>query len=288
MIRTTKNIILTESQIRYCIDRDKIEINPAILEKVNSNFKTYLKEEYRIKTEISKLAQELSDYFFLNYDKQQYKIDKNNVSVAKENKYIKFFGRNILIVCNFYNFPTQELCNKLKIKYNGEGTCKYKKSEIDIGLCFVNWQPLRNEFYASIQHELSHMYDYIVAGDNFESTEEQELYQTIINKLPKTKNILKKQLLRCLYISSKSEQIAHANGLDSQMSSNLVPYYSYQNASEYSYLTDLKSVLDNFEHYNGFGQELLGKSDEWIYNRLSKAYRDYSRRLGRIVTKNML
>lgn len=291
MERSIKTIILTESQIRYCIDQDKISNNNSdIIEKVNNNFTIYLKEEYGVKQEISNLAQELSDYFFLGYDKQKYRVDKNGVSVAYEKKYINFFGRNILIICYFFNFSSQELCNKLKntADYAKSAKCDYNESKLELQLCFVEWNPIRTEFYASVQHELTHMYEFIVSNGSFESDEEEKLYKTIIDKLSKCKDPLKKQLLRCLYISSKSEQIAHANGLDSQMVSNLIPYYSYQNTTEYNYLYELKYVLDNFEQYKGLGMALIEKTDNWIYNRLSKAYRDYSRRLGRVVVKNTI
>lgn len=123
-------------------------------------------------------------------------------------------GNTFRVYWKVYYFDSQEEYLNFYKKYGLTNNVIYKFKMLTISVVYVEGKPLNNQFYDSIGHELEHLYQNELMGNEFGN---QDVYRLAISGMHE-----KDEYIRCLsiiiYASTKSEQEGFINGFYSEFS----------------------------------------------------------------------
>lgn len=185
-----------------------------------------------------------------------------------------------------------------KLVYN-ERNLEDHKIEINLTIPVIKEREIPTRYFDEpIYHELTHAYESIKCGGSFFGSDENgEQYKRItdivLNKKGSEKTI---KVARCIYACYKFERNAFVHGLYSKMAKyNALEvsflYDQLKETEQYSYLMDIKTILDNPKEYENEIKELTGQNYTTFEKYIQKRYKKYMSSIGkifqRIITDNM-
>lgn len=183
----------------------------------------------------------------------------------------------------FINLPRYDLV------YNEKNT---KENEIQINLTIpiINGKRIAIRYFDEpIYHELTHAYESIKCGGGFfgsnKNAEQYKKITDIILKKNGSEKIIK--VARCIYACYKFERNAFVHSLYSKMAqyNALETCYLYDKLKEteqYSYLMDIKTILDNPKEYEKEIKELTCQNYTTFEKYIQKRYKKYMSSIGKI------
>lgn len=263
-----------------------------LLEDTN-RINKYISEELGISDCVQRVSSEIFYYIIDNIPKVQSIAIDNGIKEKKFSIKKEINQSKIEISVQYFNFSNKDIYKQYIQKHNIDN----KSVSLDGRINFV-WIKLiaisgyfdRKELNDSIYHEIEHIYQQILSRKTFNN---QEIYSIAF------KNIHNQDLFfhapaHILYMATKSEQDAYANGL-----------YGYF-ASEYNYFPDIKDIskTDIYKELQRLRKNIiflkkninnkeLEKSVQELYN-LSiqkiifigqKAEKEILRKIGRVIIK---
>ena len=287
-------IYITESELRKIISnkiyealdnstKRLLEINHLI----NEEFNLVLNEENGIRFETECAADDVIEKI-KNIYKTASKIqnDFNNLKNYSGILSYTFEEKNIAINYRIINFVNSETFIRFQSNYLLSAEYNKEKETIFINIALVNGNFLLETANNSIQHELSHIFDRIKNNDIIIPEKEEKLYKMAVSQCENPVNELSYDLAMAVYISFKTEQIAMCNGLDAMLRKNNDSLFDIRQTNEYHFLYYLKKVITNINDYKTLIIRLYKMTPEKMLKRLTTAYYDYLRRIGRIVIHN--
>ena len=182
--------------------------------------------------------------------------------------------------------------------YN-EKNIKENEIEINLTIPIINEKEIAIRYFNEpIYHELTHAYESIKCGGGFfgsdKNAEQYKRITDIVLKKKGSEKIIK--VARCIYACYKFERNAFVHSLYSKMAqyNTLEICYLYDKLKEtdqYSYLMDIKTILDNPKEYEKEIKELTGQNYTTFEKYIQKRYKKYMSSIGkifqRIVIDNM-
>ena len=262
-------------------------LKEEIERKVSIALQEAIDEEAGISLDVSVEAKRI-EREILEKSKEIEKIrNKFNINVRNGKFVTSVFGIKTEIVFSLYYFNNKEIYDRLKGEIGIGGASNFGSRRIVLNMPVISGQI--PDFYIGeyLQHELTHYFDEIKMQGQSIPDKEYRLYDFVINFINKGKLLNNEYMVdfgMSLYISFKSEQMALANGLYNILSKTDPSIFDFNNTMEYSYLLKMKNVVENFENYKSFSY-WLNITPEKAYRIISDGYKNYNRRLGRVIMK---
>lgn len=287
-------IYITESELRKIISNKISEVLDnstkhflEINHLINEEFNLVLNEENGVRFETECAADDVIEKIkniYKTTSKIQY--DFNNLKNYSGILSYTFKEKNITINYRIINFVNSETFIRFQSNYLLSAEYNKEKETIFINIALVNGNFLLETANNSIQHELSHIFDRIKNNDIIIPEKNEKLYKMAVSQCENPVNELSYDLAMAVYISFKTEQIAMCNGLDAMLRKNNDSLFDIRQTNEYHFLYYLKKVITNINDYKTLIIRLYKMTPEKMLKRLTTAYYDYLRRIGRIVIHN--
>lgn len=294
-----KNIIkITEDRLREIV-REYIynEVNERtfyIDENFVSEIHTLITEEYGISKQVEDETTILKDTILNDIRNLQPLATNSNVTTYKHRIMVKCFGVDMLLDYIAYDCASTEDYNKIDKRYFSCAVSPQTK-HIILNIAFVNKKPT-NEIDKNIQHELTHLFEYIKRGNNsLMSKKYTTLYNTVQQGVQKyiqyqnTSTIegIYFNIFYALYVSFKCEQDAFFNELDAELKHNSQNWEVVVECSQTYYnLKIIREIIANWKHVNIAIQNLLGITPSMYLKILKNAEKRIVRGIGRVIVKN--
>lgn len=234
-----------------------------------------------------------------------YHIKNDPKSIIKDNKNLYKFGQfehndygiGFTVQWQCYNFKSQEEL----ISSNINMSCSFvsAKKTINIKIVTINLVANRKWIEESIQHEVSHMFEFYKMGAFGKNKQISQNYETAAKILiNRNKNQLINAIAVIIYNSVKKEQNAMANGAYKYLMLSDDYFFQFKNAIKqteiYHYFNDVSNALEQLSQYNGAEKTIidaLKPYDKLSFQQLLKTAKKTKERMawfiGRIMSKAM-
>lgn len=234
-----------------------------------------------------------------------YHIKNDPKSIIKDNKNLYKFGQfehndygiGFTVQWQCYNFKSKEEL----ISSNINMSCSFvsAKKTINIKIVTINLKANRKWIEESIQHEISHMFEFYKMGAFGKNKQISQNYETAAKILiNRNKNQLINAMAVIIYNSVKTEQNAMANGAYKYLMLSDDYFFQFKNAIKqteiYHYFNDVSNALEQLSQYNGTENAIidaLKPYDKLSFQQLLKMAKTTKERMawliGRIMSKAM-
>lgn len=234
-----------------------------------------------------------------------YHIKNDPKSIIKDNKNLYKFGHfehndygiGFTVQWQCYNFKNKEELNSSNINMS----CSFvsAKKTINIKIVTINLVANRKWIEESIQHEVSHMFEFYKMGAFGKNKQISQNYETAAKILiNRNKNQLINAIAVIIYNSVNTEQNAMANGAYKYLMLSDDYFFQFKNAIKqteiYHYFNDVSNALEQLSQYNGAEKTIidaLKSYDKLSFQQLLKMAKTTKERMawliGRIMSKAM-
>lgn len=234
-----------------------------------------------------------------------YHIKNDPKSIIKDNKNLYKFGHfehndygiGFTVQWQCYNFKTKEEFNSSNINMS----CSFvsAKKTINIKIVTINLVANRKWIEESIQHEISHMFEFYKMGAFGKNKQISQNYETAAKILiNQNKSQLINAIAVIIYNSVKTEQNAMANGAYKYLMLSDDYFFQFKNAIKqteiYHYFNDVSNALEQLSQYNCTEKAIidaLKPYDKLSFQQLLKMAKKTKERMawliGRVVVKAM-
>lgn len=256
---------------------------------VQNNIKQFIDEELSISADVVSTVNKLSNEILGALKEKPKTVVDRGLTKQETNFYTKVFNLPIRIYAICYNFFDQATFATLSNAYNWIGGVRdVVDNEIVLHINFskISGQ-VTPDFYETIQHEVEHIYQRDVIGDN-NFLKEIDLYKKAIRQINSNDARLAYPAW-IIYLSFGFEQDAKVNGLYAYLN-NFGPMPSWsdiKNSDTYSCLTRLYKGLE-FLKTHTIKDDLtpfFGLSQEQIIKRGEKTIQRFERKIGKVLIK---
>ena len=225
--------------------------------------------------------------------KQTKKIFKDGYTYKEIQTKYDLFGVEFKINFRCYYFETKEDYDSA---YNssvfGGGTQNVEKY-MNINSGCVCGQISEETFYDVIQHEISHVFDYIKRGGYGKNKIlNEELYKKCCKIIGPSgyRNGYLYSIAFGIYLCYPSEQIGFANGLDALLSNDDRIHEKrtkIKNSEEYKAIEDIDDAIESLGKINDvLIKRYLGLSKDVVGKILDKGRAEYIRRIARVLIRH--
>lgn len=234
-----------------------------------------------------------------------YHIKNDPKSIIKDNKNLYKFGHfehndygiGFTVQWQCYNFKNKEEFNSSNINMS----CSFvsAKKTINIKIVTINLVANRKWIEESIQHEISHMFEFYKMGAFGKNKQRSQNYETAAKILiNQNKSQLINSIAVIIYNSVKMEQNAMANGAYKFLMLSDDYFFQFKNAIKqteiYHYFNDVSNALEQLSQYNCTEKAIidaLKPYDKLSFQQLLKIAKKTKERMawliGRIMSKAM-
>jgi len=246
-------------------------------------FNKLLNEELGISEEVSNKTLEVFSLLetVINTNKS---IGEKNELFNYYNGSLTFDFLNCKVICtvNCYNFFNKEYFDYSKFESNGWSVYLNKNTcFMGVDVPMISGTVVKNVVIDTIQREIEHLYQQIVAGKRFSN---EEYYATIATNINSNNKIVK-QVAKLIYGTIKSEQDGFVNGLYAFLMSSpgvfsMQSLYKSECWKLYSEMITIYNELDgNQEMLNEFTKYKISKT------KVRKSIDALLRKIGRVIIK---
>ena len=217
----------------------------------------------------------------------EWKCDLNGTYYKEGNINLQLFGNNIELPYTIYNFINED--NALELEYAYDLNCYFDhtKMSIIVKAYIVNGSLDIQSFDDSLQHELSHLFDFSKRGhlpiqDNYAL-----IYKRAV-ELTQNEDDTVREIGEAVYASFPSEQIGLVNGLDAQLRRNNntnSPFNVLYNTDAYYYLNKLLKIKDSIADYPIVINRVFNMPVDKMTDFLDSGYESFYRKVSRVMWK---
>ena len=190
-----------------------------------------------------------------------YQIKNAPKSIIKDNKNLYKFGHfeyndygiGFTVQWQCYNFKNKEEFNSSNINMS----CSFvsAKKTINIKIVTINLMANRKWIEESIQHEISHMFEFYKMGAFGKNKQISQNYETAAKILiNKPQSQIRYDVAVIIYNSPKTEQNAMANGAYKYLMLSDDYFFQFKNAIRqteiYHYFNEVSNALEQLSQYN--------------------------------------
>ena len=232
-------------------------------------------------------------------------IKNDPKSIIKDNKNLYKFGHfeyndygiGFTVQWQCYNFKSKEELNSSNINMS----CSFvsAKKTINIKIVTINLMANLKWIEESIQHEISHMFEFYKMGAFGKNKQISQNYETAANILiNKPQSQITYDVAVIIYNSPKTEQNAMANGAYKYLMLSDDYFFQFKNAIRqteiYHYFNEVSNALEHLSQYNCTENAIidaLKPYDKLSFQQLLKMAKKTKERMawliGRIMSKAM-
>jgi len=281
---------MTESDLIRIVDSVThyvIKESVGYSKQIRDDIRRVIKEEHGISQEVENAFMLCQNALIRDFNKQQWKCDSNGTYYKEGNINLQLFGNDIELPYTIYNFINEENALELEDVYDLNCYFDHTKMSIIVKAYIVNGSLDIQSFDDSLQHEISHLFDFSKRGhlpiqDNYTL-----IYKRAI-ELTQNENDTVREIGEAVYASFPSEQIGLVNGLDAQLRRNNnanSPFNVLYNTDAYYYLNTLLKMRDSIANYPIVINRVFNMSVDKMTDFLNSGYESFYRKASRVMWK---
>lgn len=267
------------------------QLNENLNKCINEEFGISLDVEVCYKKAVYQIKNDLRNgYWRIDNNGTHYKTGIVSVSLYK--------GEMVDIKYVIYNFRTEDNFKIKSVNYDLDSDSDFEISLIKLNSAMYNGQLDVDTFNDSLQHEISHFYDFFRKDCQppLYKDKDVDFYQKCL-QCTYNDDIEIQTIGYALYLSFDSEQIGYANGLDAFLRENGGIDKSGINGRKrnrnllyrseaHKALKMMYDSLELFDKYSSVIPDVFNISSEKCKRIVSKGIQSYTRRIARVVYKN--